>query len=470
MSDSTIVPLDDLILDARVRLEDLVEREALEELCGSFHKLFGIPVRIYSAAGALLADAWAEHELCAYVNGVSAGRRACESTVGQARSREPTDAGDVTHTCFTGAAYRITPLEYDARRVGRIVIGPFLPASVVDVPASLLAIDSVMDAGRAQPLLAKMPRAKPETVTRLASHLKSALDLILFSGHKAYLTSHMHLASVRESYRQLERQNERLQQALDRAKELDRLKSSFLATVSHELHTPLTSIIGYSEMLLEGLAGDMKAEQADFVKTIHDKGNQLLSLITGLLDSSKLESGTMRMTMRTVRVEPVLGEVVSTLAPAARKKKVSLVQEVAGDLLELRGDPERLRQVFLNLVENAIKFTPVGGTVTLRARMMRDTLSDEEQEGFALLAPARTRVEVRVVDTGIGIADHEKPKVFDAFYQVDSSSTREHGGTGLGLSIVKRLVEAHSGKIRIEDNAPTGTQFVVVFPPPLPAE
>jgi signal transduction histidine kinase len=457
----------DLLLDGRLRIEDLVDREGLDELCKSFHALFGIAVRIYSSEGALLADTPGEQELCAYVNGLPEGRKACAATVGAVRAHDPGDPGDAVHPCFTGAAYRILALEYDGRRVGRLIIGPYLPAEVTEPPASLLRIDPGVDRARAQALLPRMPRAKTETITRIAKHFRGALDLILFSGHKAHVTTQLHLASVRESYRQLEDKTTRLQEAFDRLKELDRLKSNFLATVSHELRTPLTSIIGYSEMLTEGLAGELKPEQLDFVKTIHEKGGQLLSLIMGLLDLSKLESGTMRMTTRAVRIEAVLGEVQSTLAPTARKKGVALQVEIQGDVAELRGDPERLRQVFINLVENAIKFTPTGGSVTLSARMdapESGVAGAGEEEGLALLAPTRARVEVRVKDTGIGIPPRERTKVFDPFYQVDSSTTREYGGTGLGLSIVKRLVEAHGGTIGIEDNEPTGTQFVVSLP------
>jgi signal transduction histidine kinase len=360
-------------------------------------------------------------------------------------------------------------LEYDRRRVGRLIVGPFLPIAVTEAPPSLLNIDSAVDKGRAQELLERMPRAKAQTVTRIAEHLKAALDLILFSGHKAFVTSKVHVASVRESYRQLEEKTGRLQEAFDRLKELDHLKSNFLATVSHELRTPLTSIIGYSEMLAEGLAGEMKPEQLEFVKTIQDKGAQLLSLITGLLDLGKLESGTMRMIKRRLALGPVLDDVVSTLAPTARKKGVKLERDVELDLADLRGDSERLRQVFLNLVENALKFTPAGGVVTLRARMARDEGYSGDEDGLALLAPTRSRIEVRVIDTGIGIPVRERVKVFDAFYQVDSSSTRQYGGTGLGLSIVKRLIEGHGGTIDIEDNDPKGTVFVVSLPQATPS-
>ena len=464
------VSVDDLLLDGRVNLEDMVDRDALDELCRSFVSLFGIPMRIYSKEGALLADTAGEQEICVYVNTTTEGRRACSSTVAAVRARDAGPSGDVMHPCFTGAAYRIIALEYDSRLVGRIIVGPFLPATVIDAPRTLLDLAPSIEKDRAAALLAKMPRAKLETVTRIAAHLKASLDIILFSGHKAFVTSKMHLMSVRESYRQLEEKTARLQEAFDRLKELDRLKSNFLATVSHELRTPLTSIIGYSEMLSEGLAGTLTAEQLDFVKTIHGKGDQLLSLIMSLLDLSKLESGTMRMTMGPVRIEPVLAEVVSTLAPTARKKRVHLTLAPSGPLGDLRGDAERLRQVFLNLVENAIKFTPADGSVTLSAAMSEDDGdaptgdADEEDSGLALLAPVRAVVEVRIAATGIGIPARARPRVFDPFYQVDSSSTREYGGTGLGLSIVKRLVEGHGGSIRIEDNEPAGTVFAVRLP------
>jgi signal transduction histidine kinase len=469
-AEAPTISAEDLLLDGRIHLEDLVDRDALDELCKSFVALFGIPVRIYSSDGALLADTAGEHDLCVYVNKTPEGRRACASTVAAVRARDAGAAGDVIHPCFTGAAYRIIALEYDGRRVGRLIVGPFLPNNVAEAPQTLLGVDPGIDKERAQALLARMPRAKLETVTRIAAHLKASLDLIMFSGHKAFVTSKMHLLSVRESYRQLEEKTARLQEAFDRLKELDRLKSNFLATVSHELRTPLTSIIGYSEMLTEGLAGELTSEQTEFVKTIHDKGGQLLSLIMSLLDLSKLESGTMRMTMQTLRIEPVLAEVVSTLTPTARKKGVKLELVQKAGLPELRGDPERLRQVFLNLTENAIKFTPAQGTVTLSAEMVEEAEEiepaegEDDEAGFSLLMPTLARLQVRVADTGIGIPERERAKVFDPFYQVDSSSTREYGGTGLGLSIVKRLVEGHGGSIRIGHNAPRGTVFAVRLP------
>ena len=469
-SSPSLVELD-ANLDGRLRLDELVNRDALGELCTSFYDLFGIPVRIYSSEGALLADVSSPQELCAYVNVGLRGRAACASVVGAVKHIAPGFDGDVVHPCFTGAAYRVIGIDYEGRRIGRLIVGPYLPATTNDMPASLPAIDSDIEPDKARSLLFNMPRAKSETITRLATHLKSVLDLVLFSGHRALLTSHMHLASVRESYRELEDKNKKLQVAYDRLKELDRLKSNFLATVSHELRTPLTSIIGYSEMLLAGIAGPLATEQTEFVQTIFDKGEQLLGLIISLLDLSKLESGTMTVKRRRMELAPVLASATATLAPVAQKKSVTLNVVLPPGLPAVLGDPERLLQVFQNLIENAIKFTPEGQSIQVVAKALaRGADGDDGDDdkdggaGFALMAPTRSLVEVRVIDGGIGVPDREKEKVFDAFYQVDSSSTREYGGTGLGLSIVKRLVDAHEGTVVIEDNVPQGAIFVVSIP------
>jgi signal transduction histidine kinase len=468
----------DASLDGQLQLEQLVNRDSLAELCRTFFTLFGIPVRVYSIEGALLADVSTTPEICGYINSVARGRAACAATVGAVRKADPGYAGDVVHPCFTGAVYRVVAIDYEGRQIGRLIVGPYLPAQTVEMPPSLLATEPHLEADKARTLLLEMPRAKTETISRLAAHLKAVLDLVLFSGHKALLTSHMHLASVRESYRELEDKNKKLQAAYDRLKELDRLKSNFLATVSHELRTPLTSIIGYSEMLIAGIAGPLAPEQTEFAQTIYGKGEQLLSLILSLLDLSKLESGTMTVKRQRTDLSTVLAAATSTLAPVAQKKEVDLQVEVPSDMPPVYGDPERLRQVFQNLVENAIKFTPQGSAIRVVARCVslgmdgsaasaagsKAAPAEDDDLGFALLAPARTVAEVRVIDSGIGIPDREKVRVFDAFYQVDSSSTREYGGTGLGLSIVKRLVDAHEGTVTIEDNTPHGAVFVVTLP------
>ncbi len=444
--------LDDVARGPGLRLEDLVDRDALQEVCRSFFALFGIAVRIYSQDGALVADAVQDQPVCKYLQGLRDARAACGATVAGVKGADPGEAGEATHPCFTGAVYRIIGIDYDGRRLGRVIVGPFLPADLKEMPRSLLAIDASIDPSKARELLVKMPRVRSETVLRIGRHLQSVLDLILFSGHRALLTSHMHLASVKESYRQLQEQNEKLTQSYERLRELDRLKSNFLATVSHELRTPLTSILGYSEMLTEGIGGELQPEQREFIATIREKGEQLLGLIKSLLDQSKLESGTLAFKMTSVAIEEVLDQVGSTLLPAAVKKGVAFEIEVEKRLPTIRGDADRLRQVFLNLAENALKFTPRGGSVRLVAHADTSTSEPEDDVGYVLFAQRPAAVIVRVEDTGIGIPEGESARIFDAFYQVDGSSTREHGGAGLGLSIVKRLVEMHGGTIAVEPN------------------
>jgi signal transduction histidine kinase len=464
--------LESLTLGSSIELQELVDREALGEMVRSFQALFGISLRIYSEEGKLLADASSDQAICQYVNTLRDGRSACAKTVSHVKSLGPGDGGadggaDVSHPCFTGAVYRIFPIVYESRQLGKAILGPYLPAHVVEVPKSLLDVDSSFEAARGRDLLARMPRAKTETITLISDHLRRTLDLILFSGHKALLTSQMHLSSVRVSYRELEDKTQKLQEAFDRLRELDRLKSNFLGTVSHELRTPLTSIIGYSEMLAEGIAGPLGDEQREFVQTIREKGEQLLQLILGLLDLSKLESGTMSLRKASVKMAKVLDDVVSTITPRARKRGVLLKCVTPDALPDLIGDAERLRQVFINLTDNAVKFSPEGGTVELSASaVLADAPVDDdgEGEGLVLLAPSRRAVEVRIADHGIGIPEAERVKIFDPFYQVDSSSTREYGGTGLGLSIVKRLVEAHGGTVRASANEPKGSVFIVTLP------
>jgi two-component system, NarL family, sensor histidine kinase BarA len=456
---------DELTLGHGVSLEDLIDRDALGEMVKSFYDLFGVPLRIFSEEGKLLGDAADQIPLYAFLNSVKAGRNAMSEVAAKVKNIALGEDGMASYLCPTGESYCVAAIQYDGKRIGRMIFGPFTAPGKDEAPVALLALDPTLDEARLRELFKALPHAEDDSVVKLSRHLGRTLDLLLFSGHRALLTSNMHLASVRESFRELEDKNEKLQTAFDRLKELDRLKSNFLATVSHELRTPLTSIIGYSEMLVEGLAGEMTGEQREFVQTIRDKGEQLLQLIKGLLDLSKLESGTMSLRKTQTDILGILRDVSQTLTPTARKKEVELVVDVENGLPLMWADAERLRQVFLNLTENAIKFTPSKGRVTLSARMTAvDASRPEDAGGVVILSARRSAIEFRVADTGIGIPELERGRVFDAFYQVDSSSTREAGGTGLGLSIVRRLIDGHDGTVRIFDNTPKGTVFVVTIP------
>ncbi len=454
----------EMMLADVARLEDIVDRAALTDVCRSFFDLFSLPIRVFSRDGSRISDVHEEQPICRLVNTLSSGRMACTGVVSTVRGIDP-EEGAVEHPCFTGAAYRIVPIDYQGRRLGRFVVGPYVPAERRDVPRSLLVLDSRLDPEKAREALGAMPRVKQETIARITGHFRATLELILFAGHQAYLTSQMHVISIRESYRELTEKTASLQEAYDKLRELDRLKSNFLATVSHELRTPLTSIIGYSDMLAAGMAGELNQEQGEFVETIRDKGDHLLALITTLLDFHKLEQGNVSLRRELIDPGELATNVVKTMLPNASKKQVKLELDVEEGLSSFSCDPVRIRQVLFNLSENAIKFTPTGGVVRLgvRAAEMMDG-DDEGGFGLVLMAAPRRAIEFSVSDSGMGIADAEKAKVFDAFYQIDGSSTREHGGTGLGLSIVKRLVEAHGGVVHVESEPGRGATFRVLIP------
>jgi len=288
----------------------------------------------------------------------------------------------------------------------------------------------------------------------LAAHLHRVADAFVVDGIKRAMSARMHMATVEEASRELTEKNRRLAQAVERLQEADRVKSNFLATVSHELRTPLTSVIGYSEMLLEGIAGELNDEQREYVRTVMEKGDQLLQLITGILDISRMEAGEMRLDKAPFDLDEVVSVALSTIAPHARRKKLVMSCTVPPALPLVFGDRDKIRQVLLNLLGNAVKFTPEGGKIEVSAAL--GPLSG------AADAPRAVRVSVR--DSGIGVPPEHQKRVFDPFFQVDNSSTREYGGTGLGLSIVKRLVEAHGGAVWVDSEAGKGSAFSFTIP------
>ncbi len=251
-------------------------------------------------------------------------------------------------------------------------------------------------------------------------------------------------------------------------KDSDRIKANFLATVSHELRTPLTSVLGYSEMLLEGLAGPLNDEQREYLQTVMVKGEQLLGLITTLLDVSRIESVGVELQRTAVDVHDLVRDVLQTLAPQGRRKRLQISTELPEELWKLDGDRDKLRQVLLNLVGNAIKFTPAYGEIKVIGlnlpaepgpRRRRDT-------GSGTHVP---RVKLSISDNGIGIPAELHEKVFDAFYQVDNSATREYEGSGLGLAIVRKFVEAHGGQVWVENGPERGAIFHLILPAAVPA-
>jgi len=238
---------------------------------------------------------------------------------------------------------------------------------------------------------------------------------------------------------------EEIRHTAERLRELDQLKSQFLANMSHELRTPLNSIIGFSRVILKGIDGPLTDTQRTDLQAIYDSGQHLLGLITDILDLSKIEAGKMELTLESVDLHEIIRGVMSTAIALVKDKPIELQQSIAPVLPAVRGDARRIRQVFINLISNAAKFT---------------------EHGFIRLAAEVTPVEavISVSDSGIGIPPEKLKRIFEPFTQVDASTTRRAGGTGLGLSISKHFVELHGGRIWAESTPGEGSTFYFTLP------
>ena len=268
----------------------------------------------------------------------------------------------------------------------------------------------------------------------------------------------------------LESVNAQLSDSHRQAQEQSRFKSEFLANMSHELRTPLNAVIGFSEMLKDGLAGDQD-KQRSFAGHIFRSGHHLLALINDILDLSKIEAGKVEMAVEPVHLESALADAVALVSPQAQTKRIRLSVDRRATPGVLHADRRRLRQILLNLLANATKFTPEGGTVTLSATNVDRARATNALPGFAQGARmplGATRferfVEISVSDTGIGIALEDMRRLFVPFTQVRNALTRSLEGTGLGLVMVHRLAELHGGTVAVTSEPGRGSCFTVWLP------
>jgi signal transduction histidine kinase len=301
-------------------------------------------------------------------------------------------------------------------------------------------------------------------IVKPVKHLKEVSDLIssgqinvrseIQTGDEFEDLSHAfnrmlrNLVSMQDQYRQvnadLNVKVDELAQANMALYESNRLKSDFLATMSHELRTPLNSIIGFSDVLLSTDA--MADKQRRWVGNIQSSGQRLLNLINDILDLAKIEAGKMQVRLEEFHLSVVAEAVVGPIRPMAERKNIDLRVQIDPDLPTLRQDPSKVQQILQNLVSNAIKFTPEGGRVVMKA---------DADPRF---------VTVTVTDSGIGIAPDEQDLVFQKFRRSGNPLTREHPGTGLGLSISRELAKLLGGEITLRSELGQGSTFTVRLP------
>lgn len=226
---------------------------------------------------------------------------------------------------------------------------------------------------------------------------------------------------------------------------LESIRKDFVANVSHELRTPASSIKGFAETLAAGALED-KEHAKDFVKIIETNADRLVRLIDDLLDLSKIETGKIKLNLKSCSLRMIANKVIKDLENASKEKSIALVNNMDKDIREVMVDESMIAQVFYNLIDNAIKYTDNGGSIELSAA---------EQEDF---------VSVSVSDNGIGISEKDLPRIFERFYCVDKTRSRQAGGTGLGLSIIKHIVEEHGGQVSVESVLGQGSTFTFTLP------
>lgn len=280
---------------------------------------------------------------------------------------------------------------------------------------------------------------------------------------------------LKNNREKLSRQNEELRLALIKASESDRLKSEFLANISHELRTPLHAIIGFSDLLNNHYLGELNEKQKDSVKDINTSGKHLLAIINDLLDLGKMEAGKMNLDISETNLKMLLENSLNIFGKLAQKSGTKLLSDIDDCPETIQADERMVKQIIYNLLSNALKFTPEGGSIKLSARhLTRSNSQWLTKKGEILSLPIlngyemmkhKQLVKVSVSDNGIGLKKEDMKLIFKPFVQVDGSKSRRYQGTGLGLSLTKQFVELHNGSIWADsEGEDKGCTFHFVIP------
>ena len=335
--------------------------------------------------------------------------------------------------------------------------GLFDRVHVADRPAYLTALSDAARGGEAQSVEFRLKR---DVIRGREAGLAGQVNSIWVEMRCRPLeqllqtskTSEAEVVAVMRDVTDRKNQERALDLARSAAEQADASKTRFLATMSHELRTPLNAIIGFSEMIMQEDALMLDAaRRREYAQLINDSGQHLLSVVNGILDMSKMESGNFEIMPEPFAPRAALINCCDLLALKARESGIDLVTRVPDDLPVMIGDPRAFKQIVLNLVANAVKFTERGGAVTVSAGV------------------ENTRLVIRIADTGVGIAADDLKRIGDPFFQAGTTYQRRHEGTGLGLSIVKSLVALHGGEMTVQSQVAEGTTFAVALPLAPPA-
>jgi len=315
-------------------------------------------------------------------------------------------------------------------------------------------------------LMTEIARSKPEILTMMMTGhgtIDSALEAMK-RGASDYLMKPLSLDELmiriqkvlaeRQRFVRLKDFADQLEKANQELRKIDAMKSEFVSIASHELRTPLAAIKNAVQLMLSGKTGEINENQSKFLSMAERNINRLTNILNDLLNLSRIESGKIELKFESLKLEGIIELTASSLRPQADVKSIQIEVDISEPLPAVYGDPEKIEQILTNLVGNAIKFTPEGGKIFIRAKQ----LSKEQEGGYG------DKVAVSVKDTGIGIPPEHLEAIFEKFHQVEGSLQRSMSGTGLGLAITKGLVEAHQGKIWVESEVEKGSTFTFTLP------
>ena len=271
--------------------------------------------------------------------------------------------------------------------------------------------------------------------------------------------------SIMEDITEQRKAQQAIKDSYEELKELDTMKSSFTSMVSHELRTPITSIQGFLVFLLAGVAGKITPQQKEYLEIIKNNSDRLLRLINDLLDTAKMESGTFTISKKYVEVNSLISACINDIRSLLIKKSISIATGGISDKIYIDADEYRISQSLINLLNNAIKFSPFNSTITINTFRIGEKQYPVPPHAFTVKLREGPYVLIRVTDQGAGIEASKLRKVFERFYQAENINTRSAQGTGLGLNIVRNIVELHGGAVWAEsDGRGKGASFVMLLP------
>ncbi len=404
-------------IEGTLALGGLVDAAALGEIADAFVRAHGVGLAVLDAGGfALVERRVGASPIDALAAAFPRGAEGLAETHEAIRTA-PLEAGIARVDCFTGLRYLVRPIAIGPRSIGRVILGPYVPAGTSGLPPELTAAAPALDAATAEALLARVKRLDEAQATPLVDLLAATVTTL---ASRAPVSSGLLLRAAES-----------------------------LGPLSHELRSPLTTILGYADMLLEGVLGPLAGEQREAVATMLEQSESLLFTLNALLDLASAAARPTPLARAPTHISELVVEAMEAVAAQARRKGVTLRAEVDPALPRLAVDRKRLRDCLVQLLANAVKFNRAGGLAAVEVRRAQG-------DGDWL--------ELSVVDGGIGIPPEELERIFDPFYQVDRTAVRIHSGAGLGLALVRAHVDAHGGTIAVESRAGHGSRFTVRLP------